>query len=90
MPIGVGAGKFLGVRRLFSQISPNLLEKFLCDLCPQILSREDHENPSFGMFSIKKVFMCVLWTLGAIFWNQTTFATIFAQIFRDFARIFDK
>jgi len=27
MPIGVGAGKLLGVRRIFAQISPNLPEK---------------------------------------------------------------
>jgi len=26
-PIGVGAGKFLGVRRIFAQISANLPEK---------------------------------------------------------------
>jgi len=28
--------------------------------------------------------------VGAIFWNETTLGTIFAWIFRDFARIFDK
>ena len=42
--IGVRAGKFLGVRRIFARISPNLPEKILCDLCLQIFSHKDHEE----------------------------------------------
>ena len=48
-----------------------------------------------GMTSNIKVFMCFVQTLGAIFWSQTAFGAIFAQIFRyfawnfrDFAQIF--
>jgi len=37
-----------------------------------------------------KVFMCFLEILGAIFSNQTTLGAIFAQIFSEFARVFDK
>ena len=39
MIIGVEAGKILGMRRIFAQISPNLLEKilghFLCERFPK-------------------------------------------------------
>jgi len=35
-------------------------------------------------------FCVFLQKLGAIFSNQTTLGAIFGQIFRDFARIFDK
>jgi len=42
--IGVGAGKFLGVRRIYARISSNMPEKFLCDFCLQILSHNDHED----------------------------------------------
>jgi len=42
--IGVGAGKFLGVRRIFDRISPNLPEKCMCAFFPQIFSHEEHED----------------------------------------------
>jgi len=41
---GAGASKFLGVRKTFSGILPNLPETFLCDFCIQIFSNKDHEN----------------------------------------------
>jgi len=37
----VGAGKFLGVRKIFARISPNLL-KVLMQLCVSISSHRDH------------------------------------------------
>jgi len=42
--IGVAAGKFFGVRRIFARISPNLPEKFLFDFYRQIFSQKDHED----------------------------------------------
>ena len=60
--IGVGAGKFLGVRKIFTHFL-NLPEIFLCAL-PINFSCKDHEN-LFGMTS--KTSLCVfLKTLGAI------------------------
>jgi len=56
-PTDVGADKFLGVRRIFARISPNLPEKFLCAFYLQIFSHKDHD----GLFWVrppKKVFMC--------------------------------
>ena len=41
---GVGTGKFLGLRRIFARISPNLPEKFLCDFCLQSFSHKDQED----------------------------------------------
>ena len=73
-PIGVGAGKCLGVRRMFARISPNLPEKF----CATLAYR-------FSLTKIMKIFFadfqtsvfvrssCVfLQKLGAIFLNQAT------------------
>jgi len=31
--IGVGVGNFLGMQRIFAEISPYLPEKFFCDFC---------------------------------------------------------
>jgi len=57
--IGVGTSKFLGVRRIFARISPNLPEKFVCDFCLQIFSHKDHEDLFwYDLQKIKKVFMC--------------------------------
>jgi len=42
--IGVGAGKSLGVRRIFARISPNLPEKFFVQFFLQIFSQKDHED----------------------------------------------
>jgi len=42
--IGVGARKFLGVRRIFARISPNLPEKLLWAFCPQFFSHKEHED----------------------------------------------
>ena len=42
--IGVGAGKFSRVGWIFSRISPNLPEQFLCAFCPQIFSHKEHED----------------------------------------------
>jgi len=42
--VGVGAGKILGVRRIFARISPTLTEKSLRYFCLQIISHKDHED----------------------------------------------
>ena len=55
--IGEGAGKFSGVRRIFTQISPNLAERFLCDFCSQIFSHEDYEDLSWCY--VRKRSLCV-------------------------------
>ena len=86
---GVVAGKFLGVRRIFAWISPNLHEMFLCDVAYK--------------FSPTKIMKTLFWydlqkrsslyfsaNVGRHFWNQTTLGPIFARVIRDFARIFDK
>jgi len=62
MTIGVEAGKFLGMQRIFARISPNFPEKFLCDF-------RDRFSPTkimktfFGMTSKKRfhVFFCKRW-----------------------------
>jgi len=76
--IGVGAGKFSGVRRNFARISPNFPETFLGHFsCKYIFMKTvlgaDSSNQSM---------------LGAIFSNQKTLAAIFARIFKTFAQIF--
>ena len=85
--IGVGAGKFLGVRRIFVRISPNLSKQFLCAFSPQIFSHKDHED-FFLVWPPKKVLMCFSATDGCHFLSQTTLSAIFAQIFSDFDQIF--
>jgi len=42
--IGVRAGKFLGVRRIFAQISPNLPKNFNVQFSLQIFFHKDHED----------------------------------------------
>jgi len=80
--IGVGAGKFLGVHRIFAWISPNFPEIFLGHFCANIF----RWRPFFGMTS-KKVFMwfCTCW--APFFSNQSTLGAIFVHIFWDFAKV---
>jgi len=67
LSVGVGAGKFLRVRRIFAQISPNLPERSLCNFRLQIFSHNDHED-LFLMGYPKMRSSCVfLQTLGVIF-----------------------
>ena len=101
--IRVGAGKFLGVRRIFARIFPNLPEKFLGHfLCEEFLM-----TTVFGMTS-KKRSSCdsehvwrhffqtkVRWApfLPVFSGSLPRFSGIlrkFSQIFRDFSRIFTK
>jgi len=42
--IGVRAGKFWAVERLFARIFTNLPELFLCDFSREIFSHKDHED----------------------------------------------
>jgi len=60
---GVGAGKFLGMRKIFARIFPYVPEKFLRDFSLQILSHIDHED-LFGVTS-KQGSSCVFW-----FWRK--------------------
>ena len=63
--IGVGASKFLRVRRIFSRISSNLPKKFWATFCENIFLWRP-------FLEWKKVFMwfCTCW--GSIFSNQST------------------
>jgi len=86
--IGAGAGKLLGVRKIFARISPNLYEKFLCDFCLQTFSPHKDQKGLFW-YDLQKTKkssgICVfLLKLGTIFSNQTTLDAIFARIFRNF------
>ena len=58
--IGVGAGKFLGVRRIFARISPNLPEKLLCDFFPKNFLSQKWLRPLKLLFGWprKKIFVC--------------------------------
>ena len=49
-PIGVGAGKFCGVQRIFVQISPNLPEKTPMQMTSKKKSRNDWISFYFGRF----------------------------------------
>ena len=103
LPMGVGAAKLLGVRRIFARISPKLPEKRLGNfLCEQFLKQ------TFWDDLHRKVFMwfCKRWVpfffksnhVGRHFFTDITkvfryFAQIsmdFARIFRDFARFSPK
>jgi len=78
--VGVGAGKFLGVQRIFAQISLNLPEKnFGHFLCKYFSWR-----PYFGWLPKKGLDVI----LDANFSNQSTLGAIFAHVFREFAQIF--
>jgi len=80
--IGVGAGKCLGVRRIFAQILPNAPKTFLCHFCLQIFSHKEQEalfmvwpqkkRPFHGMTS-KKVFMCFSAIHGRHFFKSNNF-----------------
>jgi len=87
--IGVGASKFLGVRRIFARISPNLPEKVFCTFCLRVFSHKDHESLIWCDLQ-KMVFICFSANFGrhCLKWNNG--GHHFAQIFRDFSRIFDK
>jgi len=84
--ISVGAGKFLGMRKIFGQIFPNVPEKtlghFLCEDLMKTLFRmisNKRSSCEFGrhLFQIKH-------TLGAIF---ASISSKFPQIFRDFKNV---
>jgi len=79
--IGVGGDKFLGVRRIFARIFPNLPEKFW-SILPTNFSLKDHEvlfwdgllfwDEVLFWDDLQKRSSCVfLQTLGAILWKQT-------------------
>ena len=84
--IGVRAGKFLGVRRVFSRIPQTCPKRF----CATIFFHKGHGD-LFGMTSEKgllHVSLCFSANVGRIFQNETTLGAIFVWIFRVFAQIF--
>jgi len=62
--IRAGASKFLGLRRIFAQISPNLPKKLLCTFCLQIFSNTDHEDFLLCDFQKKRFLICFSANVG--------------------------
>jgi len=83
LDINVGAGKFLGVRRIFARCPPNLPKKF----CVTFANKFSPINDNFWCDLQKKDSCVFLQLLSTIFWSQTTLGAIFVRIFRDFDRI---
>jgi len=68
--IGLGAGTFLGLRRIFARISPNFPEVF-CATFSYKLSSQRSLRPFWCDLQTRS--SCVfLQTLGAVFWSQAT------------------
>jgi len=87
--IGLGAGTFLGLWRIFARIFPNFPEKCFVQLFPTNFLHKDH----YDLFwcGLQNRSSCVfLQTLGTVFWSQATLGTIFTRIIRDVAKIFSK
>ena len=84
--ISVGAGKFLGMRKIFGQIFPNVPEKslghFLCEDLMKTLFRMISNKRSSCEFA-RHLFQ-IKHTLGAIF---ASIFSNFPQIFRDFKNV---
>ena len=81
--IGVGAGIFLRVRRIFPRIFPNLPEKFFCDFaCIFSATRRP-----FWYDLQKRAFMCFSANVGRHFLKSSNLGR---HLSRDFPRIFDK
>ena len=61
--LGVGAGNFLVVRRIFSRISPNLPEKVFVQLLPTNFLPQRSLRPFFGVTSktVLHVFLYKTW-----------------------------
>jgi len=70
--IGVRAGKFLEVRRIFDQVSPNLPEKLLCDFFAYKFSPTKIMKTFFGVTSKKRVFICFSPNVGHYFLKLNT------------------
>ena len=85
---GVGAGKILGVGRIFARIFQT---------CPKSFGRlglknfplKYHEDLYWDGLQTSSSCVC-LQTLSAILWNQTRLGAIFARIFKDLAQNFNK
>ena len=87
--IGVGAGKFLGVRKIFARIFPNLPERFWATLLTNFFPK-DHEDLFFGMTSKKglHVFFCKRWApFYEIKQGWAPFLPGFSEILPRFSRI---
>ena len=83
--ICVGVDKFLGVRKIFARISPNLSEKFLCDFFLQIFSHKDHEDHFLGTTSKQGVFMHVSANIWCLFFKSNNAGR---HLFLDFQGVF--
>ena len=90
------AWKFFGGAKDFCPNFLKIAEKFLCDFCLQILFYKDRED--FFWYDLqKKAFMCFSASIGPDFLKSNNVGRLFcpvfgefAQIFRDFTRIFSK
>jgi len=89
MYIGVGEANFWGCEVFLPEIF-KLARNVLWVFPTKFLHKDQRSRRPFLVWHPKKVFMCFSGTVGCHFWNQTTLAANFAQIFSDFARIFDK
>ena len=96
--IGVGAGKFLGVRKMYARISPKLPEKllghFLCNfhvILGASFSIKAHCAPLLSNQSkFGAIYARIFMEFAQIFRDFSKVFRNFAQILRDFARIFTK
>jgi len=78
--IGVGVGKFMGVKRIFARIFPNLPEKYFVRLLPANFLPQRWWRPYFGVPpKTGLVFFCKRWA---------PFFPGFSRILPRFSRIF--
>jgi len=83
--IGVGAGKFLGLRRIlpeFSQTCPKSFGRLCLQFFPSKIMK------TFLGWPPKKVFVCLSANVGRHFMKSNKVARLFSRIFKDFAQIF--
>jgi len=80
--IGVGAGKFLGVRKIFVRIFTNLPEKIWATLPTNFFPQRSWRS-FFGMTS-KKVFMCFSANVGRHFMKSNKVGRHFCPDFQRF------
>jgi len=85
--IGVGASKFLGVRRIFARIFPNLPQKFLSDFSYKF-SPTKIMKTVFWYDRQKRSSRVSLQTLGAILWNINNIGRHFCPDFQVFFSFF--
>jgi len=80
--IGVGAGKFWGVQKIFARIFPNFPERFWATL-PTNFFPKDHEDLFLGWLP-EKVFMCFSANVGHHFMKSNKVGCHFCPDFQRF------